>query len=323
MAAKNQHPINSGFGRKSTAKDVMEGVNLAGRAAVVTGGYSGLGLETVRALENAGAVVFAPARRPEVAEKALREADLSATVAPMDLADLGSVQNFISDFGAAHGRLHLLINNAAIMACPETRVGPGWEAQFATNHIGHFALAAGLLPHLRRADGARVVALSSVGHMRSPIVWDDIHFESQDYEKWAAYGQSKTANALFALELNRRFADDGVQAFSVHPGGIMTPLQRHLQNEEMQAMGWIDENGEVAEAARDYFKTPEGGCATTLWCATSSALNDRGGEYCEDCDIAQLMNEESPRGMHVAPWAVDDEQATRLWEETEKMLQSA
>ena len=206
------------------------------------------------------------------------------------------------------------------MACPETRLGDGWEAQFAVNHIGHFVLSAALAPALQNAGGARVVALSSIAHKRSPIRFDDIHFNKEPYEKWTAYGQAKTANALFALELDRRMRDRGVRAFSVHPGGILTPLQRHLPKEEMVALGWIDENGDIPEAVQSFFKTPAQGASTTVWAATSPMLDGLGGLYCEDCDVAQRATEDSPRFFHVADWAVDDEAAERLWRETEIML---
>ncbi len=171
------------------------------------------------------------------------------------------------------------------MACPETRVGDGWEAQFATNHLGHFALVNRLWPLIAAAgaaNGARVVSLSSTGHKRSPIRWDDVHFTAGDYEKWTAYGQAKTANALFAVQLDRLGESSGVRAFAVHPGGIMTPLQRHLPQEEMIEMGWVDADGNVNEL----FKSPTQGATTTLWCATSSQLDGMGGVYCEDCDIS-------------------------------------
>lgn len=323
MAAANQKSIGSGFNAKSSAADVMKGVDLSGKTAVVTGGYSGLGLETTRALVAAGAEVIIPVRDKEKADKNLTAEGLSVETREMDLGDLASVQNFAAGVAGAHDKIHLLINNAGIMACPETRIGPGWEAQFATNHIGHFVLTNELAPYLKNAGGARVVCLSSVAHRRSAIRWDDIHFTKSPYEKWEAYGQSKTANALFALELNRRLAGEGVKAFSVHPGGIMTPLQRHLPKEEMVALGWMTEDGEIPEAVKAFFKTPEQGCATTLWCAVSDKLNDRGGEYCEDCDIAQLVDENSPRYFHVEPWAADEEAAERLWAETKKMIAAA
>jgi len=323
MAVENQKPLGSGFGAKSSAAEIMRGVDLSGKCAIVTGGYSGIGLETTKALKAAGANVIVPVRNKTKADENFSALGLSVETRAMDLADLASVQAFASDVADHWDRLDLLINNAGIMACPETRVGPGWEAQFAVNHIGHFVLTRELAPSLKNAKGARVVSLSSLAHKNSPIRFDDIHFSESDYQKWEAYGQSKTANALFALELNRRMAGDGVKAFSLHPGGIMTPLQRHLETEEMVALGWIDETGEVAQEAKAMFKTPEQGCTTTLWCATSAQLNDRGGEYCEDCDIAQLMDENSPRYLHVASWAADDEAAARLWVETEKMLAAA
>jgi NAD(P)-dependent dehydrogenase (short-subunit alcohol dehydrogenase family) len=257
------------------------------------------------------------------ADRNLSKAGLDVEIRDMDLADLASVYECAADICDAHDRIDLLINNAGVMGCPETRVGPGWELQFATNHIGHFEFTKELIPYLKNAGGARVVCLSSTGHKRSPIRWEDIHFTKEPYDKWIAYGQSKTANALFALELNRRMKGEGVQAYSVHPGGILTDLGRHIEPEELIALGWVDENGEMSEAMKDFFKTPEQGCATTLWCATSPLLNDRGGEYCEDCDIAKMMDENSLRYRDVAPWAVDDEAAARLWDETEKMILGA
>ncbi len=323
MAAGEQKPIGSGFGPKSTAAEIMEGVDLSGKTAIVTGGYSGIGLESTKALVAAGAEVIVPVRDKDKADKNLAGIGVDVETRQMDLGDLASVQNCAAEIAGNHDKIHILINNAGIMACPETRVGADWEAQFAVNHIGHFVFTKELAPYLKNAGGARVVCLSSVAHRRSPIRWDDIHFRNSDYDKWEAYGQSKTANALFARELNRRMSEDGVQAFSVHPGGIMTPLQRHLDKEEMMALGWVDENGEVPEALRAFFKTPEQGCSTTLWCATSDKLRDRGGEYCEDCDIAQLVTETSPRYFHVAPWAADDADALRLWKETEEMVLAA
>lgn len=320
MSASNQKPVGSGFGAKSAAKDVMAGVDLAGKIAVVTGGHSGIGLETTRALVAAGANVVVPARDPDRAKSELAGNRIEASVAAMDLADLASVQEFAADIGDRFGHVDLLINNAGIMACPEGRVGPGWEMQFAVNHIGHFVLTNELTPYLKHAGAARVVCLSSIAHRRGGIIWDDIHFEKAPYDKWRAYAQAKTANALFALELNRRLSADGVKAFSVHPGGIMTPLQRHLPQEEMVALGWLNENGELSDAAKAMFKTPEQGCATTLWCATSPQLDERGGEYCEDCDIAMLVSEATPRWSGVEAWACDDDEAARLWTVTEEMV---
>lgn len=323
MSASNQQPIGSGFGAKSSASDVMANVDLSGKIAVVTGGHSGIGIETTRALVDAGATVIVPARNRDQAKKALADNSIEATVATMDLANLASVQEFAAEVGDKHGHVDLLINNAGVMACPETRIGPGWEMQFAVNHIGHFVLTNELTPYLKHAGAARVVCLSSIAHRRGGIIWDDIHFTNNPYDKWRAYAQAKTANALFALELNRRLSADGVNAFSVHPGGIFTPLQRHLPKEEMIALGWLGEDGEISDAAKAMFKTPAQGCATTLWCATSPRLDERGGEYCEDCDIAMLSMETSPRWGSVESWACDDEQAARLWTATEEMVAAA
>ena len=204
MAAQDQTPIGSGFHAKSTAKEVIQGIDLKGRNAIVTGGYSGIGLETVRALAAAGARVTVPARRPQLAAAALASVAGEIEIAPMDLADLTSVRRFADDYAGTGRALHLLINNAGIMACPLTRIGKGWESQFATNHLGHMALAMKLAPQLQAAEGARVVALSSIGHARSDVIWDDPHFNTRPSDKWEAYGQSKTANALFALDGVRR-----------------------------------------------------------------------------------------------------------------------
>ena len=314
-----QHPLGSGFGPRTTAAEAVAGIDLHGRTAVVTGGYSGLGLETARALASAGAKVMVPARRPEHAREVLDEAGLDGVaVAALDLSDLDSVKSFAADFLASGflgdaGSLDILINNAAIMASPETRVGPGWEAQFATNHLGHYALASLLWPALSAGDGARVVALSSTGHKLSPVRFEDLNFDS-GYDKWQAYGQAKTANALFAVELDALGKSAGVRAFAVHPGGIMTELQRHLPREEMIASGWMDEAGNVNER----FKNPEQGAATSVWAATSPRLAGMGGVYCEDCDIAEPTVPGSPeaRVRGVDAHAIDREAAEKLWQKS-------
>lgn len=303
----SQHKIGSGFGAQSTAAEVLEGIDLSGRLAIVTGGYSGIGLETTQALATAGADVVVPARRHETAATALEGID-GVEVDELDLADLASVHAFADRFLATGRGIAILINNAGIMACPETRVGPRWEAQFATNHLGHYTLVNLLWPAIARDGAARVVALSSIGHRRSGIRWDDVQFE-RGYDKWVAYGQSKTANALFAVQLDALARDAGVRAFSVHPGGIFTPLQRHLTKEEMVAAGWIDEQGNVTFSS---FKSPEQGAATSVWAATSPRLDGMGGVYCEDCDIAEpAAGPDARRG--VRSHATDPEQAARLW----------
>jgi NAD(P)-dependent dehydrogenase (short-subunit alcohol dehydrogenase family) len=208
------------------------------------------------------------------------------------------------------------------MACPLERVGPGWESQIGVCHIGHFELARGLEPAIKRAAGARVVALSSIGHARSDVIWDDPHYRSRAYDKWEAYGQAKTADALFALGLDMRWAGDGVRAFSVHPGGIFTPLQRHLADEEMVALGWKNPDGTVPPQIAAMFKTPEAGAATTVWALTSERLDGLGGLYCEDCDIAQAADDKSRRWEHVRPWAVSEDGANRLWTMTEGWIAS-
>ncbi|MCO4824791.1 MAG: SDR family NAD(P)-dependent oxidoreductase [Amylibacter sp.] len=325
MAISDQVPTGSDFHAKSTAAEVLSGFDLTGKTAIVTGGYSGLGLETVRALASKGAAVIVPVRTPAKAEAALADVKGNITMAAMDLADIASVRTFADDFNATHTQLDFLINNAGIMACQQARVGEGWESQFGVNHMGHFALAQSLMPLLERSQDTRVVALSSTGHKISDIRWDDLHYDAADYDKWQAYGQAKTANALFANALSRRLRATGGHAFSVHPGGIFTPLQRHLPKEEMIALGWLGDDGEPSELAKAGFKSPEQGASTTLWAATSGALNGKAGVYCEDCDIAIPTDLDSPtaRFMGVNAHACDDESAERLWELSEKLLSSA
>ncbi|MEU9957629.1 SDR family NAD(P)-dependent oxidoreductase [Streptomyces sp. NPDC050982] len=302
-----QHKIGSGFDLRSSADDVLDGIDLTGKLAIVTGGYSGLGLETTRALTKAGARVVVPARRRPVAEEAVATLD-GVEVDELDLGDLDSVRAFAERFLASDRTIDILIDNAGIMACPETRVGPGWEAQFATNHLGHFALVNRLWPALA-PGGARVVSVSSAGHHNSDIRWDDPHWR-QGYDKWQAYGQAKTANVLFAVQLDALGKDSGVRAFSLHPGGILTPLQRHLAKEEMVERGWIDENGTPLNP--EGFKTPEQGAATQVWAATSPQLSGMGGVYCEDCDISEPAPADGER-VGVRDYAVDPASAARLW----------
>ena len=325
MSQSDQVPTSSGFHRRSTGAEVLADVDMDGKTAIVTGGYSGIGLETTRALAAKGATVIVPVRTPEKASANLAEVDGDVRTASLDLADLRSVRGFADSAVAELSRLDLLINNAGIMASPESRVGPGWESQFGVNHMGHFALTEALMPLLTRTPGARVVALSSAAHKLSDIHWDDIQFESDDYDKWQAYGQAKTANALFANALSRRMQSAEGLAFSVHPGGIFTPLQRHLPQEEMVALGWLGEDGQPSDLAKEGFKSPEEGCSTTLWAATSPLLEGKPGVYCEDCEVAAPTDADSPTARYfgVDSHACDDEAAERLWRISEELLAQA
>ncbi|MFI7041810.1 oxidoreductase [Microbispora rosea] len=286
---------SSAFGTGRTAGEVLDGGDLTGRTAVVTGGYSGLGLAATRALADAGARVIVPARRPESAHQALAGTQ-GVEIDRLDLADLDSVRAFAERFLRRQATLDILIASAGIMACPESRVGPGWEAQFATNHLGHYALTQLLWPALTAAGAARVVSVSSGYSADWRIRWDDLQF-TRGYDKWAAYAQSKLANILFARHLDRLGAPYGVRAFSVNPGWILTPLQRHLTIDEMVAAGWIDAAGNPAPGL---FRTPEQGAATLVWAATSRELDGRGGDYCADCRVT-------------GGGPGDDGEAARLW----------
>ncbi len=300
-----QHRIGSGFGARSTAADVLHGIDLSGKLAIVTGGYSGIGLETTRALAGAGAQMVVPARRRATAEEALAGVD-GVEMDELDLADLDSVRDFAERFLASGRNIDIVINSGGIMVCPETRVGPGWEAQFATNHLGHFALVNRLWPAIA-PGGARVVSVSSGAHGISGIRWDDMQFE-HGYDRWQAYGQAKTANVLFAVRLDLLGRDAGVRAFSLQPGAIITPLQRHLPKQEMIDRGWIDEAGNSIDPS---FKAPEQGAATQVWAATSPQLDGMGGVHCKDCDVAEIAT--SDDGLGVREYAIDPEQAARLW----------
>ena len=296
-----QHKIGSGFGATSTAAEVIDGIDLTGTLAVVTGGYSGIGLETTRALAGAGAHVVVPARRPERARAAVGD---GVEVAELDLGDLGSVRDFATRFLDSGRRIDLMVNSAGIMATPETRVGPGWEAQFATNHLGHFALVGRLWPAVN--PGARIVSVSSRGHHFSGMCWDDVHFARGGYDKWTAYGQAKTANVLFAVHLDD--ADRGIRAFALHPGRIHTDLVRYLDREELVAAGMFNEAGEVIGDV----KSVEQGAATQVWAATAPRLAGLGGVYLEDCDVAEPAPADGTR-VGVRDHAVDPAQAARLW----------
>ncbi|MEW5627369.1 SDR family NAD(P)-dependent oxidoreductase [Streptomyces hydrogenans] len=310
MTATDQQPLGSPFSAATTAEDVMAGRDLSGTTAVVTGGYSGLGLETTRALTAAGARVVVPARRPDVARAALRDVKGSEVV-PMDLADLDSVRSTAAHISDRIDRIDLLMAVAGVMATPERRVGPGWEGQLTANHFGHFTLTSELYPLLAAAGGARVVVNSSAGHTLTGIRRHDPHFRT-GYDRWLAYGQAKTANALFAVHLDALGRGDGVRAFALHPGKIITGLQREMKLQEQIERGWVDEHGHVVGAD---FKTPSQGAATGLWAATSPLLDGRGGLYLEDCEVARVSAPGTPMDDGgVRAYAVDPEEADRLWD---------
>jgi NAD(P)-dependent dehydrogenase (short-subunit alcohol dehydrogenase family) len=310
----------SKFGAKSTAREVIAGHDFRGREAIVTGGASGIGIETVRALATAGArLVIATrdrAKGESVAATLRKETGKDGIeFAMLDLGSLKSVRAFVAQFLAQGRPLHLLINNAGIMATPLAYTEDGFESQFGTNHIGHFALAIGLMPALKKAGRARVVALTSIGHRRSDVDFDDLNFRERPYERWSAYGQSKTANSLFAVGVTQRFASDGIIANAVHPGGIMSGLQKFVPREEQLAMGWIDDAGNV----NPRFKTPEQGAATSIYAAVSPDLEGNGGHYLEDCGIAKPWTTENPFS-GVMPYALDAEHARRLWTVSEEAI---
>jgi NAD(P)-dependent dehydrogenase (short-subunit alcohol dehydrogenase family) len=315
-----QKPVNSPFNARSTAQEVTEAIDLTGKTAIVTGGSAGLGVETARALAKAGADIVLPVRSKDKGEAAA--ADIRETTgaevetAAMDLGDYASVRSFAKAFVASGRKLDLLINNAGIMATPLRRVGNGFESQFGTNHLGHMLLTCTLAPALLKAGRARVVELSSIGHRRSPVNFDDPNFQKRPYEKWEAYGQSKTANSLFAVELNRRLEPKGVFAYAVHPGGIMTELQRDMSQDEIRAFGWVDDKGKVNER----FKSVAQGAATSCWAATSALLDAGGGVYCEDCNVAVALPADAKDMSGVRPWAIDPEAARKLWALSETLL---
>jgi NAD(P)-dependent dehydrogenase (short-subunit alcohol dehydrogenase family) len=325
---KSQKPLGSGFTAYSTTLDIIRGINLTGKLAVVTGGYAGLDLEAARTLASAGARVVVPARDIERARHAVAEIGGSIEVQPMDLTDPASIDAFARGIVRSGLPVHILINSAGIMAVPDlTRDGRGNEMQFSTNHLGHFQLTLRLWPALQRANGARVISVSSMGHRFSDIVWDDINFERRAYDPWSAYGQSKTANVLFTAELDRRGRAEGIRAFSLHPGGIVTGLAKHMSIERLKEMGNLDADGEpVIDPDRDMKSIPQG-AATHVWCAVSPQLDGMGGVFCANSDVTNVEEGEiaislegrDRRTSNVAPYAINPDSAERLWRVSEDM----
>jgi len=314
-----QSPIGSGFRAASTAEEVIRGIDLTGKCAVVTGGYSGIGIETVKAFRAAGAKVFVPARDLVKARAALSGMP-DVVLQPMDLLDPASIDRFAEHVLDSTDAVDILVNNAGVMGPPLARDARGYESQFSANHLGHFQLTSRLWPALVRAGQARVIALSSYGHRRAGIDFHDVNFERRDYDPWVAYGQAKTANALFAVALDAIGKHSGVRAFSVHPGGIITDLVRHMPREALEAQDYIDKEGRPIIDPENNKKTPQQGAATSVWCATSARLDGMGGVYCADCDIARALPSDDSEALNgVRPRAMDAVAAGRLWQLSEQL----
>lgn len=313
-----QKPIGSGFNAKSTSEEVIKGIDLTGKIAIVTGGNTGIGLETVKALANAGATVIVPARDIEKARKNL-QGIANVEIEEMDLINPTSIDTFANKFLASGKPLHLLINNAGIMWVPLRRDNRGIESQLAVNFLAQFQLTARLWNALKKTDGARVINVSSQGHQFAPFNFDDPNFEHREYETLQGYGQSKTAVNLFSLELDNRAKEFGVRAYSLHPGSIGgTELAREAPLELFVKMGFCDKQGNMFPEVGASLKTIPQGASTTIWCATSPLLNNIGGVFCEDADIANLhFGQEFSAG--VKPYSLDEANAKNLWQLSEKL----
>lgn len=313
-----QKPIGSGFNATSTANDVIKGIDMTGKIAIVTGGNTGIGLETTKTLAAAGATVIVPARDIEKAKKNL-QGIVNVELESMDLMNPDSIDEFAQKFLATGRPLHLLINNAGIMWVPLRRDSRGIESQLATNYLAQFQLTERLWPALKKAGWARVINVSSQGHQFAPFNFDDPNFLNREYETLQAYGQSKTASNLFSLELDNRGKTFNVRTYSLHPGSINgTELGREASLELFQQMGFLDAKGNLLPEVAASLKTVPQGAATTVWCATSSLLQNIGGVYCEDADVAELATETS-MSSGVKRYSLDETHAKRLWTLSEEM----
>jgi NAD(P)-dependent dehydrogenase (short-subunit alcohol dehydrogenase family) len=307
-----------GFGRETTAAEVIDGIDLGGKLALVTGASGGLGAETARVLASKGARVVITARDVSKGEEVARGIQASTgsdgvEVEELELGSQASIRAFADRFLAHHDALQILVNNAGVMACPFGRTSDGFELQFGTNHLGHFLMSGLIAAALLRGAPARVVSVSSRGHHLSPIVFDDIHYERRPYEKWSAYGQSKTANILLAVELERRLGARGVHANAIHPGTIATDLARHMKREDFELVRKRQPGG------RMQLKSVEAGAATTVYAATAPELEGRGGLYLEDCHVAEVDDDENA-SEGVRSYALDADNARRLWSISEELV---
>lgn len=315
---KLQTPLHSGFNRESTTSDVIKGIDLTGKVVIVTGGNTGIGLETTKTLANAGATVIVPARDIEKAKKNLENIP-SVEIEFMDLMNPDSIDEFAEKFLASKRPLHLLINNAGIMWVPLRRDNRGIESQLATNYLAQFQLTARLWSALKKANGARIVNVSSQGHQFAPFNFEDPNFHNRDYETLQGYGQSKTAVNLFSMELDNRSKAFNVRAYSIHPGSIGgTELGREASLELWQKMGFCDDDGNMLPEIAASLKSIPQGASTTVWCATSPLLNTIGGVYCEDNDVANLASESSITN-GVKLYSLNEENALKLWKLSEEM----